>query len=184
MLYRVFPLQPGAAEGAPGGPLFVARDRQGSGRHDNPDLYGALYATRSPESAVAERLQAFRGRSIGDEAFRRADGTRLALVGIDEGALAGVADLDDPTELSARRLRPSHVASRHRKVTQRIAAEAFGGGATGLSWWSVLDSDWINVTLFAERCRSVLSVATEPEPLRGEHPAVTTAAQAIGVALA
>ena len=55
-LFRVFPLLSGAAPTEDGGALHVARALQGPGRHDNPDRYGALYVSRVPDAAVAERL--------------------------------------------------------------------------------------------------------------------------------
>jgi hypothetical protein len=35
--------------------------QQGAGRHDNPELYGCLYASEESVSAVAEQLAPFRG---------------------------------------------------------------------------------------------------------------------------
>jgi hypothetical protein len=64
VLYRVFPFMPSSTATDIGGALFVPRHRQGEGRHDNPEHYGALYATRIPESAVAEQLQGFRGQVL------------------------------------------------------------------------------------------------------------------------
>ena len=78
MLYRVFPWAPEAVATAEGGSLFVPRRLQGAGRHDNPDLYGALYFATSAESAIAERLQPFRGQELGGSNLRRADGRRAS----------------------------------------------------------------------------------------------------------
>ncbi|MDQ3770568.1 MAG: RES family NAD+ phosphorylase [Actinomycetota bacterium] len=182
MLYRAFAFAPGAALSAPGGALFVARAAQGAGRHDNPGHYGALYASRSAVSAVAEVLQQFRNQVLAEEDLSRAGGRRLALATINE-QLDEVVDLDDPEVLLERALRPSAVATRERRVTQRIAFDAFEGGATGLSWWSTLEASWVNVTLFAERAGS-LAFALEPEPLSLHHAAVRRAADELGIALA
>jgi hypothetical protein len=184
VLYRVFPYLDRAAPEAPGGPLHVPRARQGSGRHDNPDLYGALYCARDPLSAVAERIQAFRGQVLTGRELARPDGSRLALAALDDSGLTGVVDLDDPAELVRLGVRPSQVATRARARTQALARRIHATGAPGLSWWSVLEASWINLTLFAERCAGALAPAGEPEPLKTSHPLVVEAAALLGVALA
>ena len=96
MLYRVFRWSPGASADAAGGVLFVPRDRQGAGRHDSPGRYGAFYAARTPIAAVAETIQAFRGRELAEDDLTRADGTTLALGELEGGRLrsAGVDRID------------------------------------------------------------------------------------------
>ena len=183
MLYRVFPARDGADPAEDGGPLFVARALQGPSRHDNPDRYGALYATRVALSAVAERLLRFRGQRLSDADLVRADGRRYALAAIDDAALTTVPDLDDPEELVRRRLRPSWVATSDRSVTQPIALQAFDEGAEGLAWWSTIEAGWSNVTLFAERAIPRLRVHGRAEGLTTVHPLVRAAAARFGVAL-
>jgi len=56
LLYRCFGWLRAANLREPGGALYVPRDHQGAGRHDNPDLYGALYLSESPVGAIAELL--------------------------------------------------------------------------------------------------------------------------------
>jgi hypothetical protein len=163
--------------------LFVPRERQGTGRHDNPDHYGALYVSRSAESAVAERIQAFRGQTLADEDLARRDGTRYALVALNDSGLSGVVDLDDPSELVRRALRPSGVATRRREITRRMALSVYDEGVPGFAWWSTLEAAWANVTLFAQRAVAALATAGEAEPLSVDHPAVRTAADLIGVRL-
>ena len=184
VLYRVFPLLPGAAPTEPGGALFVPRVLQGLGRHDGPDRYGALYASTVPGSAAAERIQAFRGRVLRDDHLRRPDGSRLALVRIDDGGLDGSIDLDEPRELARRRLRPSRVATGDRTVTQRVAVDLFEEGIPGFAWWSTIEASWSNVTLFAERAVPSLRVDGDPEPLTLRSPSVREAADAVGIRLA
>ena len=184
MLYRVFPLHPDARPDEAGGPLYVPRDGQGAGRHDHPDRYGALYLSRVPESAVAERIQRFRGQTLSDEVFHLVGGAHYALATFDDLALTRLVDLDDPMELASRQLRPSMVATRDRTVTQRVALRIFEEGMLGLSWWSTLEATWPNVTLFAERASPLLTPVGTPEPLSVQHPVVRTAAQGIGVLLA
>lgn len=186
MLYRVFRALDGVAPAARGGPLFVPRDHQGAGRHDSPGRYGTFYAARSAEAAVAETIQAFRGRDLSPEDLELADGSRLTLATYDDSTLGALTDLDEPAVLVAEGWRPSGVASRDRTVTQAMAAHAFEAGALGLSWWSTLDSAWTNVTLFAERTIDSGAVVVDGavEPLSLKHPALVAAADHLAIPLA
>ena len=107
-----------------GHPLWVPRELQGAGRHDNPDLYGALYLSEQPIAAIAEQIAYLRGQRLDDTDLERG-GLRLALVPLDAAVEGRLWDLDDPRVLSERRLRPSHIATRARDVTRRQAAELF-----------------------------------------------------------
>lgn len=168
----------------PGGALYVPREWQGDGRHDHPDYYGALYMSRVQESAVAERIQSFRGQTLEDADLRLEGGDAYALAAFDDSALDGIVDLDDPAELARRQLRPSVVATRDRMVTRGIALRIFEEGVQGFGWWSTLESAWPNVTLFAERASAQLTLVGNPEILTVRHPMVRVAAEAIGVQLA
>jgi hypothetical protein len=182
-LYRVFDWDGRARGRREGGPLFVARTRQGAGRHDSPARYGAWYCSRLAVSAVAESIQHFRGQLLVDDDFRRAGRLTKALVALRLGPGVRIVDLDDPAELTARGWRPSQVATRRRPVTQQLAATLFDEGAGGLAWWSVLDADWINVTLFHERALPFASIAAAPRPLSIEMSEVREAAERLGVTL-
>jgi RES domain len=182
VLYRRFPMIPGAAPDEPGGPLFVPRFDQGEGRHDNPDVYGALYVSRDPVSPVAELLKDMPLGALPPSLLEH-EGHAYALVALDDASLEDVLDLDDPRTLVARDLRPSRVATGERTVTQRMALEVYQEGAVGISWWSTIEASWINVTLFAERASRRLPLAGEPETLTPDHPAVREAAEAVGVIL-
>lgn len=92
-------------------------------------------------------------------------------------------DLDDPAILGTRGLRPSEVATRVRKHTQRMAMSLYEDGVLGFEWWSTIEASWINVTLFEERAARHLRLEGEPEPLTLDHPAVQNAADAVGVLL-
>ena len=184
MLYRVFPWIPGNRPAEDGGPLFVPRAYQRRGRHDNPEAYGALYATRSRRSAIAERLSLLRDREITAEHLSRIDGRPYAMASIDDSGLELRIDLDDPGEFSARELRPSHVATRERSATRDIAMAIFDEGHAGFAWWSTIEASWSNVTLFAERAAAKLSIAGEPEPLRIDDPMLRGVAELIGVWIA
>jgi hypothetical protein len=163
----------------------VPRDRQGAGRHDSPGRYGAFYAARAPEAAVAETIQAFRGRDLADDDLELADGSVLTLATLDDSALGDPTDLDDPAVLVREGWRPSGVASRDRVVTQAMAVRVFEAGGLGLSWWSTLDAAWTNVTLFAERTidAGALLVAADLEQLSLRHPAVVAAADHLAIPL-
>ena len=174
MLYRFFPWDPAADASSLGGALFNPRAQQGSGRHDSPGLYGALYMARVEVSAVAEWLAGFRGQRLTAVDFARIDGRRWALVGL----------ADPPLELAARRLRPSRVATRTRSTTQQVAETLFAEGIQGFGWWSTLEASWPNVTLFAERALAALHVAEGPREIGFDDPVVRAAAAAIGVSLA
>ncbi|HYH27622.1 MAG TPA: RES family NAD+ phosphorylase [Actinomycetota bacterium] len=160
----------------------MARHLQGASRHDNPRRYGALYAARRPVSAVAEWMRQFTGRRVGALAFEPRPGARIALVELDDSALSAIPELDDPHELLDRGLRPSQVATRIRKMTQRQALAIYEEGASGFAWWSAVESSWINVTLFADRTVEAMTVG-EPSPLTTEHPAVVEAAGVLAVPL-
>ena len=182
MLYRVFRATPGAGAADRGGPLYVPRDRQGAGRHDDPTRYGAWYAARTPEAAVAEMIQAFRGRDLVDADLALVGGAHQSLAIVDDEPLGPMLDLDDPAVLTDHGWRPSRVASRDRSVTQPMAVRAFTDGALGLSWWSTLDAAWTNVTLFAERtlAEGALTVIST-ERLSTRHLAVQAAAAHLGI---
>jgi len=172
VLYRVFADAPDKRAD----PFNVPRHFQGGGRHDNPDHYTALYLAREPISAVAERIQGFRGQRLIEGVFTRPDGRVDALAEIDDTAWPELVDLDDPQVLAARSIRPSRVATGDRPTTQRLALDLFLGGATGLAWWSTLEASWTNVTVFEERLTGGLRRVVAVEPLTTVHPLVREAA--------
>jgi hypothetical protein len=182
MLFRAFPPLPGAAPTEPGGALHVPRAHQGRGRHDDPDTYGALYLSRDPAASIAEILIAFRTQPLVARHLM-AEGFPYRLASIEDSAVDDLVDLDDPGTLVERALRPSGVATRVRRVTQRVARSLYEEGAAGFEWWSAIEASWINVTLFEDRVEGRLSVVGAPERLTLDHPAVREAAEAVGVML-
>jgi hypothetical protein len=124
-LFRVFDWDGASLGRREGGPLHVARARQGAGRHDAPDRYGAWYCSRDPLSAIAESIQYLRGHVLADDDFLRPEGRRKALVTLRADAALNLVDLDDPAGLGGRRLRPSQVAGRGGGVAQGLAASIF-----------------------------------------------------------
>ena len=181
IVHRALPWDPKAKPEEIGGALWFPRQFQGAGRHDNPDLYGCIYTSERPVSAVAERLAPFRGSGPLTSALLTQAGRPLALasIALDDDAL--VVDLDDPRVLDREGLRPSGVATGDRAVTQAGAAalRERHPEAAGIRWWSTLEASWPNVTLFDSAVG--LSVG-EVEPLTPEHEAVRGAAEALGLA--
>jgi RES domain len=181
VLYRRYPFTPGAGLAEPGGPLYVPRLDQGDGRHDNPDVYGALYLSRVPASPIAELLRDAPQGAL-QPALLLHEGEPYRLAAFDD-SLADLVDLDDPRTLLLRALRPSGVATRDRERTQTLGLSIYREGASGFEWWSTIESSWINVTVFAERSADRLTLTGEPEALTLDHPAVREAADAVGVLL-
>jgi hypothetical protein len=64
ILFRCLAWDKAASPTSRGGPLWFPRMLQGNGRHDNPDLYGCLYVSVEPVSAVAEQIQRLAGTSL------------------------------------------------------------------------------------------------------------------------
>jgi hypothetical protein len=180
-LWRTLPLDRRAAADEAGGALWFPRERQGYGRHDNPDLYGCLYVAEDAASAVAEALAAFRGTGDLTASMLTHLGRPLALAGIELADQAVVVDLDDPGVLVTEALRPSRIATRARGITQRIAAELHRAHpeAAALRWWSTLEASWINLTLF-DRATPALTVAEVAE-LRIDDIVVRDAAALLGL---
>jgi hypothetical protein len=180
-LYRVFSWDGASTGRQSGGPLFVARDRQGAGRHDAPARYGAWYCARDAVAAVAESIQFFRGSVLTAADFQRPTGIdkALARLWLDDEAL--IVDLDDARELVARKVRPSNVATRRRPVTQRLALAMFEEGVAGFQWWSTLEAEWANVTLFHERVVRRVRLVAPPQSLTMALPEVREAAAYLGI---
>jgi hypothetical protein len=131
---------------------------QGPGRHDNPHLYGCLYMTEEPLSALVEQLARLVGTSLAADDLVR-QGRPLTLAAIDLPDEPALLDLDAPRILIREALRPSVVATHFRTRTQDDAATLFERhpDAAGLRWWSTFESLWPNVTLF-DRAEPLLSV--------------------------
>jgi RES domain len=181
-LWRVLPFDEMASPDAAGGALWFPREQQGDGRHDNPELYGCLYAAEDPVSAVAEQLSPFRGTGDLLPSMLVRLGRPLVLAGIEVAGAERIVDLDDPLTLREEGLRPSQVATRRRSATQIQAAEihAAHADAIALRWWSTLEASWINWTVFDHAAPS-LELA-ELARLDLEAPVVHEAAQFLGLA--
>lgn len=175
IVHRCFTRQRGVASREPGGPLWIAREHQGAGRHDNPTRYGCLYVGTQEIASVVELLAPLKGRLLHhDDLGVHGAPLAVAAIELDEVELI---DLDDPRTLARERLRPSLVATRERELTQRQALTLFQKHprAAGLRWWSRFESQWINLTLFdrASRKLDVLAV----RDLKVDDPTVLEAAE-------
>jgi hypothetical protein len=149
ILYRCFPWDREAAPQARGGALWFPRRLQGDARHDAPELYGCLYASEEPVSAVVELLARFRGTRL-RAGLLSLGGLPAAIAALQLADRAAVVDLDEPRVLTAERLRPSRVVSRDRATTQADARalHARRPGAAAVRWWSTFEPRWPNLTVF------------------------------------
>lgn len=181
-LWRALPLDERAAPDQRGGALWFPREQQGAGRHDYPGLYGCLYVTEDPVSAVAEQLAPFRGAGTLLPSMLVRFELPLALAALELGDGVDAVDLDDPLVLAAEGLRPSQVATRVRSATQVQAAGIYATNpdAGAIRWWSTLEASWINWTLF-DRVGPQLEL-TETTTLRVDAPVVLEAADFLGLA--
>lgn len=140
-----------------------------------------LYVADTPDHAVGEVLQPWRGRPLEPSHLTRA-GLALAIVEVDvpPATVRSLADLCDAARLAATRTNPDATASRIRSITQPIARAAWDAGHHGLRWWSSFWGDWHTVVLFTARVPGGLHFGP-PEVLTVGHPAVAEAASLLGM---
>ena len=178
----MLPLDRRAAADDPGGALWCRGCSRARVATTTPELYGCIYVSETPVSAVAEVLAPFRGTGeLAPEMLARG-GRQLALAELVlDGGDDALLDLDDGAVLASESLRPSRVATRDRSATQAWARELYERHpqAAGLRWWSTLEASWINVTLF-QRAAPALSVA-ELDALDPGDEVVTEAGAFLGL---
>ena len=181
IVHRCFAWNRRAAPAAEGGALWIPRENQGEGRHDNPDVYGCFYLTDREVSGVVEQLAPWRGLQFSPDLLLRR-GRPLAVAAVEVPDEAVLVDLDEPRVLVREQLRPSIVATRTRAVTQpqALALHERHPEAAGLRWWSTFESLWANVTLF-DRVAGRLRVAAV-RALTPEDDAVVEATAFLGLA--
>lgn len=181
ILWRLLPWRQDAPPTGPGGALWVPRELQGEGRHDNPDRYGCLYVSESPVSTVCEALAPFRGTGALTAGMMMRGGVPLALARLELSEGSSLIDLDDPVVLSGVGLRPSKVATGWRPATQVQALRLYEDEPTsmGIRWWSTIEASLLNVTLF-DRALSNLRVAEVVEVALTDS-AVREAAELLGL---
>lgn len=180
-LWRTLPLDRSAAADEVGGPFWFPREQQGYGRHDNPELYGCIYAAEDPVSALAEALARFRGTGQLTAAQLKRAGRPLAIAEFEMNDRVAVVDLNDPAFLATRELRPSLVATHYRDLTQAVATDLFVEypDVAGVRWWSTFEATWMNWTLF-DRVAGELELI-EISEARLDDPSVQEAALLLGL---
>jgi hypothetical protein len=111
----------------------------------------------------------------------RRRGLPLALARLELDDRSTLIDLDDPAVLSREQLRPSHVATRTREVTQPQALELHRKHphAAGLRWWSAWEALWTNVTVFDRAARALR--ASDVRELTLDDPDLREAADFFGL---
>lgn len=140
-----------------------------------------LYLAETPDHALAELLQPWRGRPLQPAHFEHG-GRPLSLVQlhVDDETATGIMDLCDPNVLARARVAPDVVASRHRNVTQPVAGYAWESGHHGVRWWSTFWGDWHTVVLFVKRIETPLRFE-DPLALSIEAPVARRTARLLGM---
>jgi hypothetical protein len=183
VLWRAFPWDAAAAAGAPFSPSYLP-ERQETGRFDLAQSL-VLYLAESPEHALAETIQSYRGLQLRGHHLRRS-GRALALapVRVADSVWSAVVDLCDPDELARRRIGPDTLASRDFTRTRAVAEALYQDGRTGLRWWSAFSGDWHTLVVFCGRLSGADLEFGQPERVGLVHPAVRGAAAELGIRLA
>lgn len=183
-LWRVFPWDPGAADGERFSPGFVPGG-QGRSRFDLPgNPLGVVYLAERQEHAVAEMIQGFRNAPDPlDDADLTAWGHAYALVEVTVApdVWRRVADLCDPAVLQALAITADLPPARERRTTQAIAADLHARGHAGLRWWSAFWGEWHTTVLFRDQLPAGALTYGAPVPLDTRHPAVAEAARLLGI---
>lgn len=145
-----------------GGPLFIPRIRQGSGRHDIPALDGVLYGSLNKVSSIAEYLRGFMNNKVSltelKEFFELKDDNFKSVAKLNITKEVKILDLTEPDNLVKLNIKPSDMATHTRQITQDISAKIFTQGYDGFLWWSVLESRWTNVTLYELRIKDKIEI--------------------------
>jgi hypothetical protein len=191
--WRVFPWNAGAADGAPFSARYVPPAGAQTGGRFDLGVPALLYLAQNPAHALAELLQAHRGKQLTSEHLVRGDPHEpgryhpLSLVRatLPAEVEARLPDLTDPAVLLALDLRPDQLASHDRKVTRAISQRVHADAAAypGFRWWSALTGEWHVTVLFLDRVDVRSIDYTTPEPLSIRHPAVGEAARFLGISL-
>ncbi len=188
-LWRVFPWDEAAPDGAPHSPRSVAPARfQNYGRFDLQGNPLVLYLAETPAHAVAEVLRGRMRDPARDRGLRHSltdadlviGKYRLALVDVrlPTSIANHVPDTGEGGTLERFGIRADQLSSRLRGVTQTAARRihAHPDAVPGFVWSSRFGGDWHVVLLFLDRVSlDDLDFGT-PELLRLEHPAVAEAA--------
>lgn len=183
--FRAFRWDPDAAEGDRFSAAFVP-STQGNGRFDLPgDPAGVLYLAETPDQAIGEKIQRYRGHQIDDADLFEA-GRRLAVatVHIDERIVAAIPDLCRPQALDQFSLTADQLAVRDRARTQAIAARLDADGHHGLHWWSAFFGEWHAWVLFRRRLPPGSIRIGEITPVTLDFGPLLQAAELLGIDVA
>ena len=188
-LWRVFPWDEAAPDGAPHSPRSVAPARyQNYGRFDLRGNPLVLYLAETPAHAVAEVLRGRVRDPARDHGFRHsltegdlaAGNFRLALVDVrlPTSVADHVPDTSEGETLERFGIRADQLSSRLRGVTQAAARRihAHPDAVPGFIWSSRFGGDWHVVLLFLDRVPLDDLHFGIPDLLRLDHPAVLEAA--------
>lgn len=176
-LYRVVPYLRSARAGKPGHPLYVPTST-GANRADNPESYNPLYVGDTDTCAVAEAFGWAPRWSAGLlRGTPSLPGSVRALVTYHLPDHIPICNLDDARRLVDLELRPSHVVTRNRAVTQRWAQYVYDlEQYVGVRWWSYYNPDWGSLALWDLTELTVQAV----EPISVDSHAFAAAAAEIG----
>jgi hypothetical protein len=141
-----------------------------------------LYASKHAVSAIAERLQEFRGQTIVNNDLYQGE-LPLSLVSFELTENVPLLDLVQASELSTWGIDPLQVATKDRAISQRLARMLYEKGIPGFLWWSSLEPSWTNASLFESRAASNILVERPIKPLTTTMPELIEAAKKIGVQL-
>jgi len=188
-LWRVFPWDEAAPDGAPYSPRSVAPAHyQNYGRFDLQGNPLVLYLAETPAHAVAEVLRGRMRDPARDPAVRHSltngdlvvSGFRLALVDVSLPSMIAnrVPDTGAGAILERFGIRADQLSSRLRGVTQGAARRihAHSDAVPGFVWSSRFGGDWHVVLLFLDRVSLDELHFGSPDLLRLAHPAVLEAA--------
>lgn len=183
-LWRVFPWDPAARPGEPFSPSYLPAT-QGTGRFDLAGRSsGVIYMAETPEHAIGERIQFYRGQVL-DAPDLMVAGRMLAIssVVLSSDVRDEIADFCDPRVLVRFAIRPDDVAARARPTTQRIAQAVFASGLAGLRWWSAFFGEWHTIVLFRDRLPAPLNWSS-PAALSLDADPLREAARLLGIVIA
>lgn len=188
-LWRVFPWDRAAPDGAPHFPRSVAPARfQNYGRFDLQGNPLVLYLAETPAHAVAEVLRGRMRDPARDHGVRHSltdrdlvvSKFRLALVDVRLPASIAdhVPDTGEGATLERFGIRADQLSSRVRTVTQAAARRihAHPDAVPGFVWSSRFGGDWHVVLLFLDRVSLHELEFGVPDLLRLDHHAVLKAA--------
>jgi hypothetical protein len=190
-LWRVFPWDRTAPDGAPYSARFIPPAGSQTGGRFDLGTPPVLYLAEAPEHALAELLHRFRGRPLRAAHLLRRDARDpdlfhpLALVEafLPAELAQALPDLGDPQMLLELGIRPDHLASRERRTTQAISRALYERGLPGFQWWSALHGDWHVTLLYLDRIGVSRIAYRAPEALSLEHPVVRTVARQLEMRL-